>query len=73
MPTIAPLPVKPVCLSCKKSESPELMGSTYEGKGKNGMRVKFWLRNPCAVSLGPKRPGPHQHARQRQGVSRPRA
>ena len=39
MPTIAPLPAKPICLSCKKSESPGLMGSTYEGQGENGMRV----------------------------------
>jgi hypothetical protein len=58
MPTIAPLPVKPVCLSCKKPESAQLMGSTYQGQGENGMRVKFWLCNPCAVPLGPSGQGP---------------
>ena len=58
MPNIAPLPVKTVCLSCKKPESPQLQGSTYEGKGHNGMLVKFWLCNPCAIPLGPSGQGP---------------
>ena len=40
MPKIALLPVEAVCLSCPKSQSRTLMGSTYEGKGENGMRVK---------------------------------
>jgi hypothetical protein len=58
MPTIAPLPIETVCLSCKKSKSPTLMGSTYEGLGENGMRVRFWVCNPCAIPLGPGGQGP---------------
>lgn len=41
-----------VCLSCKKPEG-AVSGSSYISNGDNGMIVRFWLCDDCAMTLGP--------------------
>jgi hypothetical protein len=40
------------CLSCKQDEAPARKGAKYFSDGANGVRVKFWLCNDCAIPLG---------------------
>ncbi|WNG33364.1 hypothetical protein F0U60_06745 [Archangium minus] len=42
-----------VCLSCKKPEGGAVSGSSYISNGDNGMIVRFWLCDDCAMTLGP--------------------
>jgi|GEM_PF-3897747 len=41
------------CLSCKKTEGGEVIGSTYTSTGENGMIVRFWMCDACALKMGP--------------------
>ncbi|QSQ16424.1 hypothetical protein [Myxococcus landrumensis] len=41
------------CISCKKTEGGEVVGSTYVSTGDNGMIVRFWMCDECALPLGP--------------------
>lgn len=55
---MATLSIEPVCISCKRREEAELSGAEYAAKGGNGMQVRFWLCNPCAIRLAPVSQGP---------------
>lgn len=44
---------KEVCLTCKREKSPQLFGAWYDARGANGMLLRFWMCNPCAIPLGP--------------------
>ncbi len=46
-------PTKEVCLTCKREKTPQLFGAWYDAKGTNGMLLRFWMCNPCAIPLGP--------------------
>jgi hypothetical protein len=41
------------CLSCKKVEAPGLRGAFFDAKGENGMQLRFWLCEPCAIKHSP--------------------
>lgn len=41
------------CLSCKKAEGGDVIGSTYTSTGENGMIVRFWMCDACALTMGP--------------------
>lgn len=45
---------KEVCLSCKREATPNIFGTWYDAKGGNGMLLRFWMCNKCAIPLGPK-------------------
>ncbi|MCP3101857.1 hypothetical protein LZ198_23550 [Myxococcus sp. K15C18031901] len=41
------------CISCKKPEGGDVVGSIYVSTGDNGMIVRFWMCDECALPLGP--------------------
>jgi hypothetical protein len=44
---------KEVCLTCKREAAPQVFGAWYDAKGSNGMLLRFWMCNQCAIPLGP--------------------
>lgn len=41
------------CLTCGNEEGPDVPGATFTANGTNGMMLRFWMCNPCAIKLGP--------------------
>ncbi len=41
------------CISCKRTESGAVAGSTFISNGDNGMIVRFWMCDDCAMKHGP--------------------
>ena len=42
-----------VCISCKRTEGPNVPGGTFTSSGDNGMIISFWMCESCAIPLGP--------------------
>ena len=46
-------PAPNACIHCKRPESGDVVGSTFTSNGENGMIVRFWMCDDCALKLGP--------------------
>ena len=42
-----------VCISCKRTEGPNVPGASFTSSGDNGMIISFWMCESCAIPLGP--------------------
>lgn len=46
-------PAQHTCISCRKAEGGAVVGSSYLSNGDNGMIVRFWMCDDCAMKYGP--------------------
>lgn len=50
-PNDAPAPNS--CIACKRTEGGPVAGVSYVSNGDNGMIVRFWMCDECALKLSP--------------------